>query len=328
MTKFAIDFGTAVTKIFQLGSGNGVVLAEATCVTVDRMTGEAKVFGDDAKRILGKTADTEVIFPVYEGEIVDEALAGKLLAYFMGKISRRSGAEALFCVPCGCSKENRAKYLRAARIAGLSKVSFAEVSYLAALGMNVPVSESNPVFSVDIGAGKTSLAAFSLDGIIAGLNMNVGGNNMDVHIIDQIAQMYNLKIGLSSAEKLKNTVGSLIPHDHQSAVVQGRDITSGKPRQVAVYSEDIFRPISGYVNTILEYAELVLRKLPEEVSAIMCRSGVYLSGGVCGMPGLDDYVAERLQMDAHVADDPQMAVVLGGGRVLGNPSLLKKIELV
>ncbi len=327
MTKFAIDFGTSVTKIFQLGSGNGVVLAEATCVTVDKLTGDAKAFGDDAKKVLGKTADTEVVFPVYEGEIVDEVLAGALLGYFMSRLGRRGFTEALFCVPCGCSKESRIKYLHVARIAGLSKVSFVEVPYLAALGQNVPVSESNPAFSVDIGAGKTSLAAFSLDGIIAGLNMNVGGNNMDVHIIDHIAQLYNLKIGPFTAEKLKNTVGSLIPHDHQSTIVQGRDITTGKPRQVVVYSEDIIRPISGYVNTILEYAELVLRKLPEEVSAIMCRSGVYLSGGVCDMPGLGDYVAERLQMDAHVAENPHMAAVLGGGRVLGNAALLAKLRM-
>ncbi len=327
MTKYAIDFGTAVTKIFVLGSGNGVVLSEATCVTVEKGSGEVKAFGNEAKRLLGKTADTEVVFPVYEGEIVNERLAGVLLGYFMNKIGRKRGAEALFCVPCGCNAENRIKYMRAARSAGFSKADFVEVPYLAALGQDVPVSESNPAFSVDIGAGKTSLAAFTLGGIIAGLNMNVGGNNMDVHIIDHIAQLYNLKIGPFTAEKLKNTVGSLIPHDHQSTIVQGRDITSGKPRQVVVYSDDIVRPIAGYVNTIVEYAELVLRKLPEEVSAAMCRSGVYLSGGVCDLPGLGDYIAERLQMDAHIAEDPQMAAVLGGGRVLGNAALLNMLRM-
>ena len=327
MTRYAIDLGTAVTKIYLLGSASAIVLHEATCVAVDRATGRIGAFGDNAKRLLGKTADTDVIFPVYEGEIVDEALAGALLSYFFEKTVRRGTTEVLFCVGCGCSVESRAKYLRVARSAGVSKVDFVEVPYLAALGQNVPVSEANPVFSIDIGAGKTSIAAFSLDGIIAGLNMNVGGNNMDVHIIDHIAQLYNLKIGLSTAEKLKNTVGSLLPYDHQSSIVQGRDITSGKPRQVVVYSDDIVRPISVYVDTILEYAELILRKLPEEVSAIMCGSGVYLSGNVCSMSGLDEYVAQRLQMDAHVAVSPETAVALGGGRVLGNPALLKKLRM-
>lgn len=326
MLKLAIDFGTAVTKIYQLGSG--IVLSEATCVTVDKETNRIRAYGNDAKKLLGKSADTDVVFPVYEGDIVEEALAGALLEYFLGKIVRRSfGVEALFCVPCGCTEELRGKYLRVARKAGLSRVNFIETPYLAALGQDVPLNESNPVFALDIGAGKTSLAVFSLDGIIAGLSMNVGGNNMDIHIIDHIASLYNLKIGSLSAEKLKNTVGSLIESDNQSTIVNGRDVTTGKPRSVAVYSQDIMLPITLYLDKILEYAELVLRKLPAEVSAAMCRNGVFLSGGICTIPGLDAYIANYLQMEAHIGKDPQMAVVLGGGRAIGNPALMHKIMM-
>lgn len=66
MIKLAIDFGTSVTKIYKLGSG--IVLAEATAVTVQKDTGEIRAFGNEAKRLLGKTAEqTDVCFPVYEG---------------------------------------------------------------------------------------------------------------------------------------------------------------------------------------------------------------------------------------------------------------------
>src|SRR5699024_10044630 len=133
------------------------------------------------------------------------------------------------CVPCAASAELREKYCRVAKAVGLSRVRFAESPYLAALGQNVPLSESNPVFALDMGAGKTSAAVFSLDGVIAGLTMTVGGNNMDVHIIDHIAETYNLKIGSQTSEKLKNTVGSLIENDNQSTIVNGRDVTTGKP---------------------------------------------------------------------------------------------------
>lgn len=203
MLRLAIDFGTSVTKIYKIGSG--IVLAEPTCVTVQKETGEIRAFGSEAKRLLGKTAElTDVCFPVYEGEIVDERCASALLEYFLRKVVRRAfSVEALFCVPCACSVASREKYCRVARAAGLSRVSFAETPYLAVLGQDVPLSESNPVFAVDMGAGKTSCAAFSLDGVIAGLTMNVGGNNMDVHIIDHVAETFNLKIGSLTSEKLK-----------------------------------------------------------------------------------------------------------------------------
>ena len=110
MLKLAIDFGTSVTKIYKIGSG--IVLAEPTCVTVQKETGEIRAFGSEAKRLLGKTAElTDVCFPVYEGEIVDERCAAALLEYFLRTISRRTfSAEALFCVPCACRVASREKY--------------------------------------------------------------------------------------------------------------------------------------------------------------------------------------------------------------------------
>ena len=210
MIKLAIDFGTATTKIYKLGYG--IVLTEATCVTSQKDTGEVRAYGNEAKRLLGKTADlTDVSFPVWEGEIVSEKRAAAVLEYFVQKVAKR-GAEALFCVPTGCTAATREKYLRVAKSAGISRVKFAETHFLSALGQDVPLSESNPVFAIDIGAGKTSLSAFSLDGTIAGLTMNVGGNNIDIHIIDHIAEMFNLKIGSLTSEKLKNTVGRSEEH--------------------------------------------------------------------------------------------------------------------
>ncbi len=325
MLKLAIDLGTSVTKIFRIGSG--IVLAEATCLTVSKDTGEIRAFGSEAKRLLGKTAEfTEMVFPVYEGEIVNERYAGALLEYFLGKVVRRAfSVEALFCVPCGATVQTRERYYRVAKAAGISRVNFVETPYLVALGQDVPLSESNPVFAIDVGAGKTSLAVFSLDGIIAGLTMNVGGNNMDTHIIDCIADTYNLKIGPQSSEKLKQSVGSLITGDNQGAIVNGRDMTSGRPRSVSVSSGDVLFPIRIYVDKIVEYAELVLKKLPAEVSAAMCKNGVFLAGGVCGIAGFGDYVAKKLQMEAHLASDVNTAVVLGGGRVIGNNALMRKL---
>ena len=327
MLKLAIDFGTSVTKIYKIGSG--IVLAEATCVTVQKDTGEIRAFGNEAKRLLGKTAEqTDVCFPVYEGEIVSERLAGALLEYFLRKVVKRgTSVEALFCVPCGYKVESREKVYRVAKAAGISRVNFAETPFLSVLGQDVPLSESNPVFAIDIGAGVTSIAAFSLDGIIAGLSMNVGGSHMDVHIIDHIADTFSLKIGSLTSEKLKNTVGSLIEDDNQSTIINGRDIKSGRPRSVSVSSADIVFPIKVYIDKIAEYAELVLKKLPAEVSAAMLKNGLYLSGGVCNIAGLAEYMSNKLQMEAHLSGDPQMAVVLGGGRAVGNPALLRRIRL-
>lgn len=328
MIKLAIDLGTSVTKIYRIGSG--IVLAEATCLTLSKETGEIRAYGNDAKRLLGKTAeDTRFVFPVEEGEIADEPLAAALLSYFLKKVEAGRGlfrsVEAVFCLPCGASEEIREQYYRVARDAKISRVNFVETPYLVALGQDVPLSDSNPVFALDIGAGKTSAAVFSLDGIIAGFTINVGGNMMDTRIIDAVAEKYDLKIGPQTAEKLKNTVGNLLAADSQSVIANGRDIDTGRPRAVSVYSGDLADSLRYFMDKIVEYAEILLAKLPAEVSAAICKSGMYLSGGVTAVAGFSEYMTEKLQMEPHLAGDPQTAIVLGGGRVVGSPALMKKL---
>ena len=113
----------------------------------------------------------------------------------------------------------------------------------------------------------------------------------------------------------------------RNTIINGRDVPSGRPRSVSVTSEDILFPIKVYIDKVVEYAELLLRKLPAEVSAAMCKNGVYFSGGICGLEGFAEYMEERLQMEAHVAQNPTTAVVSGGGRVMGNSALLERIMM-
>lgn len=330
MLKIAIDLGTSVTKIYKIGSG--IVLSEPTCVAVNKETGEIKAIGEEAKMLFGRTAEsTSIIFPVYEGEIVDRDMTVAMLDEFLKKIGLKSGrrrAEVLFAVPCGISDKAKSAVYNVCDELEVSKIHFVEAPYLSALGQDLPISDSNPVFVMDIGGGTTNIGVISLDGMIAGMSVNIGGNNMDAHIIDYVADSFGLKIGPLTAEKLKNTVGSLIEGDNQSMVVNGRDIESGRPRSLAVNSDAILYPIRVYIDKLVEYAGMILAKLPAEVSAGICRSGVHVSGGIAFVAGVASYIGERLSMEAHVSEEAQMAVILGAGRTVGNSGVLKKISLI
>ena len=206
MIKLAIDLGSSVTKIFMIGSG--IVLAEPSCVAVASGTDVVKAIGEEAKQLIGKTAEyTTIVSPVFEADIVNENMAAVMLSYFLKKIeigpSRARKTEAVFAVPCGASEELLDKYYRLADACKIGSVRFAEVPFLSAFGQNLMLSETNPVFVIDIGGGCTNIAAFSLDGIIAGVSLNIGGGNIDSHVIDKIAESFNLKIGLLTSEKIK-----------------------------------------------------------------------------------------------------------------------------
>jgi len=84
--KIAIDFDSANTNIYKVGSG--LVLSEPTVCAVS--SGEKyrlKAIGEDAKKLIGKTSEnTKIVFPVFEGEIVSVKVASGLLEGFLKKI--------------------------------------------------------------------------------------------------------------------------------------------------------------------------------------------------------------------------------------------------
>ncbi len=337
MKKIAIDFGSGVTKIYM--SGCGVVLMESTCIAVEEYVerGEkrigVKACGDKARALSGRAAvNTRIINPVAEGDIVNEELAAALLEYFLEKIEipykKAKRTEAIFILPCGVKREVRKKYVHLAESCGLGSVCFTQTPFAAVLGHNVEIGESTPVFSIDIGHAITNIAAFSQDGIISGLSVNLGGGNIDVHLIDELAETRNIKIGGQTAERLKNTVGSLLDDDNKMTEVDGRELSSGAPASVTVYSGQIYEVITTYIDKILEYAVLVISKLPAEVASSIMHGGVYLSGGLMKMDGLADYIGAKLKIPVNLTEEPQLAAVIGGGTILASDALLDKLATV
>lgn len=336
MKKIAIDLGSGVTKIYFPGCG--VVLTEATCIAVESAAdGEnsfvVKAYGDKARALSGRAAvNTHIVNPVFEGDIVHESLAACLLQYFLEKVEisfkKAKRTEVIFILPCGVNDTVRQKYRRLAEECGFSSVYFTLTPFAAVLGHNTAIGESTPVFTIDIGHSITNIAALSQDGIISGLSVNLGGGNIDVQLIDELAENCNVKIGALTAERLKNTVGSLLDDDNKMTVVDGREISSGKPSSVSVSSGMIYEVITTYIDKILEYATLVISKLPAEVASSVMHGGVYLSGGLVKMDGLAEYIEAKLKIPVNVPEEPQLAAVIGGGTILANDYIIDMFATV
>ena len=326
----AIDLGSVNTVIYQLGSG--VVLSEPSVVALS-VGGKPSIraVGAEAKKLIGKTAETtKIVFPIVEGEIADVKNATAMTENFLNKITLRKLSlrpRALVSVPCGIENDEIKKYAKVMSGAGVYNADFVESPILTALGLGIPVSESTPCFIIDVGGGTTNIAAVSLDGVIAGVNVNMGGRNIDAMIINRIADLFGLRIGMLTAEKIKTQIASLIEGDATRTVINGRDIESGKPRSVSVSASDVLLPVAAFFDKIFEIAGKVMAKLPAEVSAEIRRSGVYFSGGVSRLPGLDDYFREHMAIRANVFEDPEMTAAIGGGILLGNEKLLKKVRI-
>lgn len=335
MKRIAIDMGSGLTKIYMPGSG--VVLNEATCIAVEEIFAAdgqkkftVKACGDRARALSGRAAqNTLIVNPVSEGDIIHPNLAAHLLSYFLEKVEitgrKLKRAEAIFVIPCGLGEQIKNKYRRLAADVGFETAYFTLTPFAAVLGHNVSISESTPKFSLDIGCTITNIAAFSQDGIIAGLNVNLGGSNIDKQIIDELAENSAFKVGALTAEKLKNTVGSLLHDDNKMAVVDGREVNTGAPASLCVNSEKLLPVVAAFADKILEYVQLVISKLPPDVTSAVMRGGIYLTGGVMGLDGLPEYIEKKLNIPVNLPEEPRLAAVIGGGAILSDDSLLDRL---
>ena len=328
MIKLAIDMGSSMTKIYRADTNSGIVLAEPSCVAV--VTGdEIKAIGKEAKNLIGKTAEfTSIVYPVYEGEIVNMRLAEAMLKEFLSRIDVKASvlrkAQVLFSVPCGIPEKTLADYMALTEECGLHKVWFVEQPYLMALGAGAVLSDSDPIFCLDIGGGVSNAAVVSADGIIGGISMNVGGNNIDANIISRIASNSELLVGALTAEKIKNEICSLSASARGTMVAEGSSTKTCQPAAVSVQASDLTDCVRVYVDKVVEYAIEVLRTLPAEVAATVNRNGVLLSGGVMKIPYVPQYIGNKLGMRYRVCEEPQFSTVLGGGLLLRDKVSLAK----
>lgn len=330
MDKLVIHLDSGYTNIFKLGSG--VVLSEPTVVAVSSDEKKSiKAVGNEAKKLIGKTAEnTKIIFPVFEGEIVNESACISMLSDFFRKIELKSrvfGNEAIVAIPCGATSKSIEKYANVVKNAGISRLKFIEAPLLSAFSQNLPLTESAPCFVVDMAGGATSISAVTKEGVIAGFSVNFGANNISTDIIDYVAEYFSLQIGLLSAERLKNEIGSLVENDGLSTVVNGRDLKTGVPRSCSIKAMDILPAIKIYYDKIAEIANSLLVKLPPEVSAEIRNTGIFLSGVGAKIYGLSNYYSEKFNMLINIPNNPEYSVVLGGGVVIADKELLKKISI-
>ena len=132
---------------------------------------------------------------------------------------------------------------------------------------------------------------------------------------------HNLYIGERTAEQIKIEVGSAldeleVPPDELA--VQGRDLLTGKPKQVMVTYKEIARALDKSITRIEEAIMEALSMTPPELAADIYNSGIYLAGGGSMLRGLDKRISLKTELPVYVAEDPLRAVVRGTGIALKN----------
>jgi rod shape-determining protein MreB len=324
-----IDLGTANTLVYM--RGKGIVVSEPSVVAVNQKTGQVVAVGTAAKEMLGRTpGHLTAVRPLVEGVVSDFEATEEMLAYLLtraqGVQKKMLGPRAVIGVPSGITNVEMRAVRDAAQNAGAREVHIVEEPIAAALGIRLPIREAVGSMIVDIGGGTTDIAVLSLGGIVRAKNLRIAGDKLNQDIISYVRSEFKILIGEKIAEAVKIAIGSVSEGTgHLEAVVRGRDLITGLPREVNITDSDIREAISQSIDTLIEAVREVLETTPPEILSDIMRSGIVLVGGGSQLRGLDALLSQWLKVPVLVADDPLTAVARGTGVILENLDLHRDV---
>lgn len=314
----AIDLGTANTLVVK--QGEGIVFNEPTVVAMNASTGTVEAMGDEAWQMLGgRSGQIVAVRPLRHGVMTEFDITQRMIEVVLRRvgISRFPKPRVIACIPSESSEIERRAVDEAVRFAGGKGVVLVEEALAAAIGAGLPIHEPQGNLIVDIGGGTTEMAVVSMGGVVAGRSVRVGGFDLDAAIQEHFRSRYGVMIGEKAAEELKIAIGSAFPGGKaRAAIVTGRELDSGAPREVRVTEDEIRQAMSVPVRSIVEVARRTLAEAPPELTHDVLETGMFLTGGGGLLRGLDLLLSQECEVPVHLTDRPLETVVLGAGAML------------
>lgn len=329
---FYIDLGTANTLVAE--RGRGLLLNECTAVAVKKSGPKSVSYlasGADAKIMLGRTPLTsQVLRPLNEGVISDFDTTVRMLHSFMKQVKETFSwikPRIVISLPYQVTQHEREAVENVGKELGARIVNLIDEPVMAAIGSGLDVTESKGQMIVDIGAGTSEASILSLGGTVTSKAVRIGGNFIDLAIMNHLKNRHHFLIGEQTAEILKIRVGqSDLSGENLSTEIGGIDLIQGLPRRMTITSEMISPPIETFSKEVVRMVKKAFEECPPELAGDIAESGLLLSGGGSLLRGLPKTLMRELGTSVTLSDDPLLAVAHGGIKVIQNNKLFDRLQ--
>ncbi len=329
----AIDLGTANTLIIHNGK---VVIDSPSIVAKDRTTGKIIAIGQKANLMQGKTHENiKTIRPLKDGVIADFEASEQMIREFIKQIPSIKkrfffppSLRMVICIPSGITEVEKRAVRDSAEHMNAKEIYLIHEPMAASIGIGIDIMQPKGNMIIDIGGGTTEIAVIALGGIVCDKSIKVAGDVFTNDIAYYMRTQHNLYVGETTAENIKIDVGAAtedIANPPDDILVQGRDLLSGKPKQIKISYREIAKALDKSILRIEDAVMETLSQTPPELASDIYNTGIYLAGGGSMLRGLDKRLSRKTDLPVYVAEDPLRAVVRGTGIALKD---LEKYQIV
>lgn len=314
----AVDLGTANIRIFT--RRQGLIVDEPFIAAVDTITGNVLAYGEAAYSMMGRTCAHVVISrPVDRGAVSDLSLASNICRHFFKPVikSKLLALKTCAVIPGELTEIEKRAVAEALKSCGVKRVSFIEETIATALGANADISTPLGNMVVNIGAGTTQIATLSLNDIGCEYSLKVAGDDFDDNIIRYVRKEHNLIIGRATAQRAKESIGSVYPMKSiMYHVVKGRNALNGLPEAVRISSNELTDCLTETSVKILKAIQNILEASTPETVSDISYEGIILAGGGAKLKGIATLISRKTGIRVRVANEPSLCAVLGANKYI------------
>lgn len=326
--QLGVDLGSRGSRI--VIKDKGVILNEATAIArlKKKVKGKIKylVCGNKAREIINREpVQIEVTLPIKRGVVADLQALEVLVSNFLVTVQEISDKypklfrpKVILAVSSLTSEVQRRAFVSVFSQAGISRVSLVNSSVVGAYGAGFNIDSDGGLMVVDVGFGKTEVSLISLGGVVVSRGIDIGGDDYDDALVNYLKMRYGFLIGKNSAQKVKEENGGII---------RGRDLESGLPKSLRISKDEIIESGSLLTSKIVRLVKNVLDEMPTEMADEVMKRGILLIGGGAKFGNLAKMIEEESKINAVLAQNPELSVVKGCGKLLNDSSLLDLIKI-
>lgn len=322
---YGLDLGSYEIKVYDKKKDRIWKAKDAIAVMNGK---EVFAVGDEAYVMFEKTpSNIEVIFPMRSG-VISKFNNMQFLMQGLLKREHQStrGAEYVIAVPTDVTEVEKKAFfdLVIHSTAKAKEVNIVERAIADAIGMDLDVKNTKGLLVVNFGGETTEVSVLAGGGMIFNKLMNVGGIDYDKSIASLVRYSHDFMIGRLTAEALRKRFGVYTGEAEDTAVmVAGRDMITGlpirKPITLALVRSALRDPLLDCVRAILS----LIDRTPPEVRTAIHENGIFLTGGLANMPGLETYIEKAIGIPTKTAPNPELCTIEGLKKVILSNELSK-----
>lgn len=321
---YGLDLGSYEIKVYD--KKKDIIWKEKDVIAIKDKK-EIFAVGDDAYEMYEKTpGNIEVFFPMKEG-VISRFNDMQFLLQNLLKKGRQfaRGSEYVIAVPTDVTEVEKKAFfdLVIHSTARAKEVNIVERSIADAVGLNLDVKNTKGVFIVNFGGETTELSIIAGGGMVLNRLVKIGGVAFDQSIVSLVRHSHDFLIGRRTAEALRKQFGVFTSESDSAFTVAGRDLITGVPMQKVISLSLVRAALRDPLLECVRAIHSLLDRTPPEVRKAIYENGIYLTGGVANMEGLETYIEKAVGIRTRTASEPDTCAVNGLKAIIMSKELSK-----